>query len=330
MQENTNKLKNKLVIVSIIGLLGAMLFMHGFIMMIGIETAIPINKLSKANCNKGKYVFGYIDDYVIIENEYIGNTASMEEIAEGSKIYGVSLIRLKSDDYIQFLYNGVKYKKKFYRVGQEKAERIYIKGRITTDSAAVFDPELYEASISPEGYSEEKVIKKYVIKDINFEEPKYWMLVGTMVMVFGVVLCVFVIKETKVSYKNEYSIFDVQKCYDIENEIKVQGDYIEKFQNKLYNLSYKSRKSKKYLYFGIVLEIISFFDNIIWIGAIIGIASFAFAVGRIYEYSLNSEKGFFKKIMDRTGNVSIYAEIQNKKEFCRCLKERELEQNLMN
>lgn len=224
---------------------------------------------------------------------------------------------------MQFLYSGVKYKKKLYRLGQEKAEKIYIEGKITTDSAANFEPEIYEDHIFPEGYSGEKVYKKYVIKEINFSEPKYWMIWGVMCMVFCAVLFILATRKRSIRNMNEYSISDIQKCYDVENEIKVQRDYIEKFQKKLDDLCYKSKKSKKYLYLGMALEVISFFDNIIWIGVIIGVIIFVLAVGKIYEYSLNSGKGFYQKIMDRTGNVSIYSEIQNKREYCRRLKEKE-------
>lgn len=313
MQENTRKLKNKLVFSSMMFLIGLMFLVRGFFMEYRIETAIPLEKLNKTNCHKGEYVYGSLEDYVVIENEYIGKTASMQEITEGFKNYGVSLIRLNSDDYMQFLYSNNEYKKKLYTIKQEKIEPIYIEGKITTNNYDEFDSELYEQAILPEDYSKEKVFTKYVVKDVEFSESKDWMCLGMIVVVLSVGLFNFVTRRVNKVSDYTYKFVENEKVYNIENFIKVQRDYIEKYEKELDELYRKARMSVIFVCISLIMEVFSFYDEIIWIGAIAGVFVFRISIGRVYEYGLNSGKVFFERWMERTGNISICTEIENKK-----------------
>lgn len=175
--------------------LGLFLFIFGNVAYYREKNAVDLSELSVENCQKGTYVKGYIDSYVVkttkgmINESLFGSNCSW--ISPSGAIYEVYTIPMKNNMFIQFMTKNKTTIQALEAYIDEHRMSKYVEG-VIVESYFPINSDWYRENCSFQGKKlqyhqlEEIVSTSLTIVETNFHERKYNIYIGMILIVTSV------------------------------------------------------------------------------------------------------------------------------------------------
>ncbi len=179
----------------LIFLAGLFLFIFGNIASSREKNALNLSELRQENCLKGTYVKGYIDSCIVktvrneIEEKRLGSSCSWMNLM--GTTYEIYTIPMTDGTFIPFMAKNQSTIQALEGFINEQGTAKYVEGVIVTPYFSI-DGAWYRKDCSFRGKKlvcnrlEELLSTPYAIQEINFQERKYNIYIGIILMVTSI------------------------------------------------------------------------------------------------------------------------------------------------
>lgn len=292
--------------------LGSLCFLNGLIALQKEKNAIPISKLSPEGCRIGQFVVGEITSYV---NKDMGNGSYSGEsgvLFTGGKEYYFYTIPVDNNYYIRIMIVDKSIVHELEEFSRGKGDAIYFEGQIIKSPTKI-NYQWYEDIEEFQNVGTDSIIAEYVVKEIHIQEKTKIIYTGIFLLLLsfvqfhlmgglGAIICTEDIKEKGPDK-------DIQKLYNIENELMAEKRHLLLLNKKMSEL----KKGCLYRIFLLAAGVYIFGSNYYWEVKFIGIIAVVISLKGIIKYMLNSGNKCMEWIMRLFNKESIAMQINHSK-----------------